>query len=50
MHTDLGTSFYKAPEIETNITGYSGEKVDIFSLGVILFVMMAGYFPFNDTT
>ena len=42
----LGTIKYEAPEI---IEGkpYDGEKVDIFSLGVILFVLMTKRFPFK---
>ncbi|CAH9069231.1 unnamed protein product [Cuscuta epithymum] len=48
LHTLCGTPAYVAPEIlEKN--GYYGAKVDIWSCGVILFVLNAGYLPFNDT-
>lgn len=36
--TDVGTTLYRSPELETRISRY-GDKVDIFSLGVILFEM-----------
>jgi len=35
-----------APEIHEKKT-YSGEKVDIFALGIILFIMMAQNPPFR---
>ena len=42
---DVGTYGYKAPEI---IEGkdYDGEKADVFSLGVLLFVLLNGIKPF----
>lgn len=36
-----------APEISTK-TPYNGTKVDIFSAGVILFIMFAGSPPFQS--
>ena len=45
LHTKLGTEGYMAPEISTKI--YEGVKTDIFSCGVILFIMYTASPPFE---
>lgn len=42
----LGTPSYMAPEI-LKLQPYNGYKSDIFSLGVILFALVVGHFPFR---
>ncbi|KAM3392146.1 hypothetical protein ACQJBY_013339 [Aegilops geniculata] len=48
-HTLCGTPAYVAPEILSK-QGYHPAKVDIWSCGVVLFVLAAGYLPFNDAS
>ncbi|URE13009.1 CBL-interacting serine threonine-protein kinase 11 [Musa troglodytarum] len=47
LSSQCGTRGFKAPEILSR-QDYDGAKVDIWSCGVILFVLNAGYLPFKD--
>ncbi|KAL5154496.1 CBL-interacting serine/threonine-protein kinase 3 [Glycine soja] len=47
LHTPCSTPHYMASKV-ASITGYEGAHADILSCGVILFVLLASYLPFND--
>jgi serine/threonine protein kinase len=42
-----GTMTYMAPEIKEG-KAYNGTQVDLFSFGVILFILVHGIFPFKE--
>ncbi|XP_006860841.1 PREDICTED: tribbles homolog 3 [Chrysochloris asiatica] len=40
---------YVGPEILSSRASYSGKAADVWSLGVALFTMLAGHYPFQDS-
>jgi len=49
MFTECGTPGYMAPEMfrTNNMQGYDATKCDVWACGVVLFIMLAGFPPFQ---
>lgn len=43
-----GCPAYVSPEILQSSDGYSGKAADVWSLGVVLYTMLVGRYPFQD--
>ncbi|CDF91029.1 ZYBA0S09-03224g1_1 [Zygosaccharomyces bailii CLIB 213] len=48
MKTSCGSPCYAAPELVVSTKPYEARKSDVWSCGVILYAMSAGYLPWDD--
>lgn len=48
LRSKVGSPYYIAPEILLN--DYYGFECDIWSLGILLYILVSGFLPFNGNT
>ncbi|QLG70648.1 hypothetical protein HG535_0A05890 [Zygotorulaspora mrakii] len=48
MKTSCGSPCYAAPELVVSTKPYEARKADVWSCGIILYAMLAGYLPWDD--
>lgn len=48
LNEKIGCPLYVAPELITTTSSYNGKPADMWALGVILYTMLVGKYPFND--
>ena len=46
LSTSVGTLLYCAPEILSSYVKYNGKCIDVWSLGVVFYMMLCGRYPF----